>query len=214
MFPDSPESLPPVCRRPQRANAMGEKRAAPLPVECIVRGYLAGSGWKDYQRTGAVCGIALPEGLVDSSKLPEPIFTPSTKAEGGSHDENISFETLCGLIGKGQGPKRCATSASPSIKRVRKRPNEKGSSSRTPSSSSACWTARSCSSTRVLTPDSSRFWPLDQYKPGGSQGELRQAVPAGLPVLAGLGQESAPSSAARRGRRKDPGEIPGSPFSG
>ena len=75
------------------------KKAETLPIECIVRGYLTGSGLKDYQKTGAVCGIQLPEGLVNSSKLPETIFTPSTKAEIGDHDENISFEQCEKLIG-------------------------------------------------------------------------------------------------------------------
>jgi phosphoribosylaminoimidazole-succinocarboxamide synthase len=73
------------------------KKAAPLPVECIVRGYISGSGWKDYQATGAICGIKLPAGLKESDRLPEPIFTPSTKAELGTHDENISFEKMAEL---------------------------------------------------------------------------------------------------------------------
>src|SRR5512136_804247 len=76
------------------------KKARPLPVECVVRGYLAGSGWKDYRATGAICGIPLPAGLKESDQLPEPIFTPSTKAELGTHDENISFDTMVELCGK------------------------------------------------------------------------------------------------------------------
>lgn len=75
------------------------KKAKPLPVECIVRGYLSGSGWKDYQKTGMICGIKLPEGLVESAKLPEPVFTPSTKAEQG-HDINISFEETAQILGE------------------------------------------------------------------------------------------------------------------
>lgn len=76
------------------------KKAKPLPVECIVRGYISGSGWKDYKATGAICGITLPAGLVESDKLEEPIFTPSTKAELGEHDENISFDKCVELIGR------------------------------------------------------------------------------------------------------------------
>src|SRR6202046_1863683 len=79
--------------------AMLVKRTEPLPVECVVRGYISGSGWKDYQRTGKICGVALPTGLQESEKLPEPIFTPSTKATTG-HDENISFEQAAATIGK------------------------------------------------------------------------------------------------------------------
>jgi phosphoribosylaminoimidazole-succinocarboxamide synthase len=75
------------------------RKAKPLPVECIVRGYLSGSGWKEYRKSGTVCGIRLPGGLVESQKLPEPLFTPSTKADIGSHDENISFEKMEGIIG-------------------------------------------------------------------------------------------------------------------
>ena len=86
------------------------KKARPLPVECIVRGYLSGSGWKDYKATGAISGIKLPAGLVESARLPEPIFTPSTKAELGTHDENISFETNGGAVRQGDRRARCATS--------------------------------------------------------------------------------------------------------
>ncbi|HEU4623013.1 MAG TPA: phosphoribosylaminoimidazolesuccinocarboxamide synthase [Burkholderiaceae bacterium] len=82
-----------------RGRSMVVKRLKPLPVEAVVRGYLAGSGWKDYQATGAVCGVQLPAGLQQASPLPEPIFTPATKAEMGEHDENISFERMCDIVG-------------------------------------------------------------------------------------------------------------------
>ncbi len=95
---DLPEQFQPYADY-LRGRFMLVKKAEMFPVECIVRGYLAGSGLKEYQREGTVCGIALPEGLVNSSKLPEPIFTPSTKAEIGDHDENISFERCAELIG-------------------------------------------------------------------------------------------------------------------
>src|SRR5271169_2273411 len=82
--------------------AMLVQRTEPFPIECVVRGYISGSGWKDYQRTGAICGIPLPAGLRESDRLPAPIFTPSTKATAG-HDENISFETMCSLVGADLG---------------------------------------------------------------------------------------------------------------
>lgn len=78
---------------------MWVKKLKMLPVECIVRGYITGSGWADYQKTGTICGMPLPEGLQESQKLPEPLFTPSTKAELGEHDENISFERACEILG-------------------------------------------------------------------------------------------------------------------
>jgi len=119
-------------------------RAEMLPVECVARGYLAGSGWKDYQRTGAICGIRLPEGLVESAKLPEPIFTPATKAESG-HDINISFEEAAGMIGADVAAK------------VRDLTLDIYSR------------AELVLADEALTPDSSRFWPADSYQPGGPQ---------------------------------------------
>src|SRR6266850_2088800 len=89
--------------------SMVVKKTQPLPIECVVRGYVSGSGWKDYKTTGAICGIALPKGLQESDKLPEPIFTPATKATSG-HDENISFERAAELIGKPLAEKVCAVS--------------------------------------------------------------------------------------------------------
>src|ERR1700682_5409184 len=86
----------------RRGRSMMVMRAEMFPVECVARGYLSGSGWKEYRQTGAVCGIALPEGLRESDALPEPIFTPATKAQSG-HDENISFETACGILGMETG---------------------------------------------------------------------------------------------------------------
>jgi len=82
-----------------RGRAMLVKRLKPLPIEAVVRGYLAGSGWKEYQEGGAVCGVPLPAGLRNASRLPEPIFTPATKAEAGAHDENISFEQAAAIVG-------------------------------------------------------------------------------------------------------------------
>ena len=96
------EEFPPACRPFQdllEGRTMLVRKCKPLPVECIVRGYLSGSGWAEYRQSGAIGGLALPPGLVESQKLPEPIFTPSTKAELGTHDENIDFATMAGLIG-------------------------------------------------------------------------------------------------------------------
>lgn len=127
------------------------RKARPLPVECIVRGYISGSGWKDYQKTGAICGVRLPEGLTESAKLEEPIFTPSTKAELGEHDENISFDQCVALVGQETAEKiRDVTIAI--YKRARNIAVTKG-----------------IIIDECMTPDSSRFWPCDSYRPGGAQ---------------------------------------------
>lgn len=98
---EDPESVvAPEERALVRGRSMLVKRLKPLPIEAVVRGYLAGSGWKEYQESGAVCGVKLPPGLKQASKLPEPIFTPATKAEMGQHDENIDFERACAIVGR------------------------------------------------------------------------------------------------------------------
>jgi len=142
-------------------------KAKRFDVECVVRGYLAGSGWKDYQRTGAVCGIKLPEGLVESQQLPEPIFTPATKADEG-HDENISFDQMADIVGRDYA--EALRDLSFSVY------NNLSAASRT--------RGYIVADTKfefglvgdeivlideVMTPDSSRFWPLDRYEPGRSQ---------------------------------------------
>ena len=163
------EVLPDAGERRQAAGrAIVVRKLRPLPAEAIVRGYLAGSGWKDYKRAGALCGIPLPEGLREADKLAEPLFTPSTKAEIGAHDENISFARMADLVGRETAEK------------VR-------------DASLAIYTlARDHAETRgiivadtkfefgldedgalvlideVVTPDSSRFWPIDSYAPGSS----------------------------------------------
>jgi phosphoribosylaminoimidazole-succinocarboxamide synthase len=144
------------------------KRANMFPVECVARGFLAGSGWKDYQRTGAVCGIALPTGLEDGSRLPEPLFTPATKSQDGAHDENISFAEIETRIGAEQAAE---------LRRLTLAIYAKASAH-----------AESCGliladtkfefgtvggkiilADEVLTPDSSRFWDAGAWKPGGAQ---------------------------------------------
>ncbi|MBP1151582.1 phosphoribosylaminoimidazole-succinocarboxamide synthase [Methylocaldum sp. RMAD-M] len=142
------------------------KKLKPLPVEAVVRGYLIGSGWKDYQKNGAVCGIALPPGLQLAEKLPEAIFTPSTKAEFGSHDENISFERTVELIGKdlAEQVKRISLelyteAAAYALDRgiiIADTKFEFGLDA----------SGRLYLIDEALTPDSSRFWPVDQYRVG------------------------------------------------
>ena len=103
LISSNPVEYPENCQKHRKAlegRSMLVKKAKPLPVECIVRGYISGSGWKDYLSNGSICGISLPEGLKESQKLPEPIFTPSTKAEDGMHDENITFEEAVRLMGE------------------------------------------------------------------------------------------------------------------
>lgn len=144
------------------------KKAKPLPVECIVRGYISGSGWKDYKATGAICGITLPAGLVESSKLEEPIFTPSTKAELGEHDENISFEKCVELVGKEMAEKiRDVTIAI--YKRARDIADTKGIIIADTKFEYGIFNGELIIIDECMTPDSSRFWPKDSYKPGGAQ---------------------------------------------
>jgi phosphoribosylaminoimidazole-succinocarboxamide synthase len=152
------------------ARSMLVRKATPLPVECIVRGYLSGSGWTDYQRTGTVCGQSLPKGLVESEKLPEPLFTPSTKAELGQHDVNIPFHEMEAKVGKDVA--KTVREASLKIyQRAAAYAREKGiiiadtklEFGVEPASGDPILIDE------VLTPDSSRFWPLAGYSAGRSQ---------------------------------------------
>lgn len=144
------------------------KKAEVFPVECIVRGYLAGSGWKEYQRSGTVCGQELPEGLLESSRLPEPIFTPSTKAQVGDHDENISFERMGELIGEQQAAALKKASLS-LYTRAAARARAKGIIIADTKFEFGLVDGELTLVDEVLTPDSSRFWPLEGYKPGRPQ---------------------------------------------
>jgi phosphoribosylaminoimidazole-succinocarboxamide synthase len=142
-------------------------KTAPLPIECVVRGYVSGSGWKDYKATGKICGVALPNGLRESDRLPEPIFTPATKAATG-HDENISFERAAALIGDERARqvrdvsleiyRRAAAYAEPRGILLADTKFEFGLLG-----DELIWIDE------ALTPDSSRFWPAAQYQPGGPQ---------------------------------------------
>jgi len=164
---DDPESVVAPDEVAQvRGRAMLVKRLRPLPIEAVVRGYLAGSGWKEYRMSGAVCGVALPPGLQLASRLPQPIFTPATKAEAGAHDENISFEQAAALI----GPERAAEVREVAIRLYIE------------AASYAIGRGIVIADTKfefgldehgtltlmdeVLTPDSSRFWPLDGWREG------------------------------------------------
>jgi phosphoribosylaminoimidazole-succinocarboxamide synthase len=159
-------------REPLRGRVMIGRRAKVVPIECIVRGYLTGSGYKDYLKTGAVCGIKLPAGMVNSSKIEQPIFTPSTKAETG-HDENISFEEGCAIVGE----------------RLMNKLRDLSIRIYSEARDYAAGRGIIIADTKfefgipegsdepilideVLTPDSSRFWPADQYAPGREQNSL------------------------------------------
>jgi phosphoribosylaminoimidazole-succinocarboxamide synthase len=165
------QDFPSVCMQYAdvlEGRSMLVKKAKPLPVECIVRGYLSGSGWKDYKATGATSGIKLPAGLVESDKLPEPIFTPSTKAELGTHDENISFSTMVKLCGEKTAEKvRDVTLKIYS--KARDIADAKGIIIADTKFEYGIYNDELIIIDECMTPDSSRFWPKDSYKPGGPQ---------------------------------------------
>ena len=164
---DLPEKFKPYADK-RAGRFMLVKKANMFPIECIVRGYLTGSGLKDYQKTGAVCGIKLPEGLVNSSKLPETIFTPSTKAEIGDHDENISFEQCEKII----GAEDAAAIRDLTIKVYETAANhakERGIIIADTKFEFGVYDGKIILGDEVLTPDSSRFWAADTYKVGEEQ---------------------------------------------
>ncbi len=164
---DLPEKFKPYADK-LAGRFMLVKKANMFPIECIVRGYLTGSGLKDYQKTGAVCGIKLPEGLVNSSKLPETIFTPSTKAEIGDHDENISFKQCEKII----GAEDAAAIRDLTIKVYETAANhakERGIIIADTKFEFGVYDGKIILGDEVLTPDSSRFWAADTYKVGEEQ---------------------------------------------
>jgi len=148
--------------------SMLTKKAQPLPVECIVRGYLSGSGWKEYQQTGSLCSIPLPTGLVQSDKLPKTLFTPSTKAELGEHDENISFEQTIEICGQDIAEQLQDISIA-IYERARDLADKKGIIIADTKFEFGLLDNQLIWIDEALTPDSSRFWPKDQYQPGGPQ---------------------------------------------
>ena len=167
----NPEEYPDPChqyRDELEGRSMFVKKASPLPVECIVRGYLSGSGWQEYQSKGSICDIPLPQGLAESEKLPEPIFTPSTKAEQGTHDENISFERVIEILGQKTAEKIRDLSLK-IYEFGRELAFRKGIIIADTKFEFGYENDHIILIDEVLTPDSSRFWPMDQYKSGGPQ---------------------------------------------
>jgi phosphoribosylaminoimidazole-succinocarboxamide synthase len=160
------EDVPPeAAGRGMRVRGLGM-----YPVECVVRGYLSGSGWREYRESGAVCGIQLPEGLRESDKLPEPIFTPATKAELGDHDENIDFDRAVEIIGDRELMESLRRVSIEIYGRGAEHAAERGiilADTKFEFGSSPG--AEIVLADEVLTPDSSRFWPADAYEPGHSQ---------------------------------------------
>jgi phosphoribosylaminoimidazole-succinocarboxamide synthase len=143
------------------------RRTEPIPIECVVRGYISGSGWKEYKAGGTICGIPLPKGLLESEKLPEPIFTPSTKATTG-HDENISFEETARRIGQPLAEQLRDVSVA-IYKRAAAYAAERGIIIADTKMEFGLENGRLIWIDEALTPDSSRFWPADQFAPGKSQ---------------------------------------------
>ncbi|MCF8082120.1 MAG: phosphoribosylaminoimidazolesuccinocarboxamide synthase [Deltaproteobacteria bacterium] len=177
LISSDPSQFPAVCQKyapDLEGRSMLVKKATPLPVECIVRGYLSGSGWQEYLQTGAVCGIPLPEGLSQSDRLPQPIFTPSTKAADGMHDENITFEQASQIL----GPEKAGA-----VRRLSLEIYDFGRNLAAQNGIIVADTKFEFGTLtdpqhpdeqlilidEVLTPDSSRFWPADTYSPGGPQ---------------------------------------------
>ena len=153
-----------------RGRSMLVKRLQPLPIEAVVRGYLAGSGWKEYQAGGAVCGVPLPPGLSNAGRLPEPIFTPATKAEAGAHDENISFEQTVQLIGRerAEAVRRIALQLYSEAAAYARTRGIVIADTKFEFGLDEHGTLTLMD--EVLTPDSSRFWPLDSYAEAAARG--------------------------------------------
>jgi phosphoribosylaminoimidazole-succinocarboxamide synthase len=161
-----PQPLPQF-RDQLEGRSMLVKRAKMIEIECVARGYLSGSGWKEYREQGTVCGIQLPAGLRESDKLPEPIFTPATKAQTG-HDENVSFDHVCSLIG-GELTERLRSLTLSIYTRAAQYAETKGIIIADTKFEFGFVGDELVLGDEVLTPDSSRFWPADSYKPGGAQ---------------------------------------------
>ena len=188
--------------------AMRVRRLEMYPVECVVRGYLSGSGWKEYQESGAVCGIELPPNLLESDKLPEPIFTPATKAEIGDHDENVDFERAAEIVGD--------RALMEELRRISIEVYQRGADHAAERGIILADTkfefgrhagAEIVLADEVLTPDSSRFWPADRYRARLHPALLRQAVRPRLGRRDRLGQEAAGAGAAARRGRADARQI-------
>ncbi|MDB6034617.1 MAG: phosphoribosylaminoimidazole-succinocarboxamide synthase [Verrucomicrobiales bacterium] len=161
-----PAALQPYAEK-LKGRSMIVKKAKPLAIECVVRGYLAGSGWSEYKRQQTVCGIKLPAGLKESSELPEPIFTPATKAETG-HDENIAFEQAAQIVGQ-QVAEQVREASIKLYSAGREYARQRGIIIADTKFEFGIFDGEIILIDEVLTPDSSRFWPADQYQPGKGQ---------------------------------------------
>ena len=184
---DLPEE---VDRRPLAGRTMLVRKTAVKPIECVVRGYLSGSGWKEYQQNGQVCGVQLPAGLRESDRLPEPIFTPATKEESG-HDQNISFERMAEIVGidlatelKRRSLDIYRRGAEYALKRGIIIADTKFEFGQIEDELILI--------DEVLTPDSSRFWPADQYQPGGGQPSYDKQFVRDWLLASGWDKESQP----------------------
>lgn len=165
------DEYPEICQKYKEelfGRSMLVKKAELIPLECIVRGYISGSGWKEYQQKGSICGIELPAGMVESEKLDEPIFTPSTKAEIGDHDENISEEKATEIIGKETYDFLKTTSIN-IYKKASEYAFEKGIILADTKMEFGFYDGKIILIDELLTPDSSRFWPKDDYEKGRAQ---------------------------------------------
>jgi phosphoribosylaminoimidazole-succinocarboxamide synthase len=163
------QDMPPAFRQDALVGrTMRVRKTQVVPVECVARGYLAGSGWKEYQRGGTVCGLPLPPGLREADRLPQPIFTPATKEEGGKHDENISFERMAELV----GAETAALLRDRTLDVYRRAAAYSETRGILLADTKLEWgrlpSGELILIDEVLTPDSSRFWPMDRYQPGQS----------------------------------------------
>ena len=164
-------AFPPACQaytENLRDRSMLVRKARVVPFECVVRGYLSGSGWKEYRESGSVCGIRLPQGLVESDRLEQPIFTPATKAELGTHDQNVPFDQMVRDLG-GDLAERLRGMSLAVYRRARAVAEARGIILADTKFEFGLTGDTLMLVDEVLTPDSSRFWPMDEYKPGGPQ---------------------------------------------
>lgn len=157
-----------VDRKPLMGRSMLVRKAEVVPIECVARGYLSGSGWKEYQASGMVCGIELPSGLKESDQLPGPIFTPATKAEQGEHDENITYDEMVARIGKDLA-KQLSQLSIDIYTRGAEHAATRGIIVADTKFEFGLFDGELILVDEVLTPDSSRFWPADKYEPGRGQ---------------------------------------------
>jgi len=189
---DFPEQLHPYAEQLE-GRSMLVRRAQMFPVECVARGYIAGSGWKEYKASGTVCGIKLPEGLQDGSRLPEPLFTPSTKSQDGTHDENISFSSVEKTVGA-DAAKELRRLTLAIYEKAGRHAESRGLILADTKFEFGQVGDEIVLADEVLTPDSSRFWEASQWKPGGAQPSFdKQFVRDYLESIRWNKQEPAPS---------------------